>query len=208
MINVARTDPIPESQSFREKPKSSSDPIHTIIGDPRLDKSHLAYPEDLEEIDFGRNIMSQGPLLVVFILLTIAAFYCSAKFPWSLYTVALPPLGFSVSIPYLFILPFTAFVMGATRLCDARYVIGPDYVRAVHGILSFRKHDLRIDFDSIRGIEVDRSIYGRIFNLGDIKIVSTMGDGSEILIDDVYDPSFYRDLIVSRKKILANKAAL
>lgn len=196
MINTAQTDPTAEVQSLNEMHSDNSSVYQSSISD----NTNSAHLEDPEEIDFGRNIMSQGPLLAAFILLTIAAFYCTARFPWTLYDLPVSSLGFSLTIPYLFVLPFTVFVVGGMRLCDARYVIGPDYVRSVHGILSFRKQDLRIEFDSIRGIEVDRSIYGRIFNLGDIKIVSTMGDGSEILIDDVYDPSFYRDLIVSRKK--------
>ena len=65
-----------------------------------------------------------------------------------------------------------------------------------------RKQDMRIAFQDVRGVEVDRSLYQRIVNVGDMHIGSAMQAGVEVQFLGVRNPSRYRDIILSRRKEL------
>lgn len=48
-------------------------------------------------------------------------------------------------------------------------------------------------------LRFNRSLYGRIFNVGDVKIWSLMPTEVELLLAGVNNPSHYRDIIIERK---------
>ena len=94
------------------------------------------------------------------------------------------------------------------RLYDSKYLIGKDYIRALHGLLSFRKQDIRLEYMDIRGIEINRGLYGRVVNTGIITIGTAMMEKEEMNITDIYNPSFYRDIILKRKDVVNSKYVL
>lgn len=84
------------------------------------------------------------------------------------------------------------------KLYDERLVIGPDHVQCTTGTLSFTRKDMRIDFVNIRGIEIDCSLYDRIFNLGNVHIGSSMHEEVEIKFVGLRNPELIRKVIESR----------
>lgn len=151
-----------------------------------------------EEIVFGRSPLAMLPMVICAILLALVAAYATARFPWSVQMVSV--LGVSMKLPLFALVPLILGVLAIRDLYDARYIIGADHVRAIDGIISFRKNDSRVEFEHIRGIEVDRSLWGRLVNVGELRIGTAMAAEVEIIIRGVQNPSLYRDIILTRCK--------
>ncbi len=157
-----------------------------------------------EEIAFSRSVLCLAPAIALFVFLSACAFYFTAVFSWSVQYVGLGWIA--LPIPLFFLPPFLVFIYIGHRLIDARFVIGQDYVRSVTGLCSVRKRDVQMDLENMRGIEVERGLWGRIVNCGDVLVVSTVSNEVEVRMDGVHDPSRYRDFILERKRALAKKA--
>ncbi|MCB0319227.1 MAG: PH domain-containing protein, partial [Bdellovibrionales bacterium] len=56
-------------------------------------------------------------------------------------------------------------------------------------------------YEHIRGVELDRTLYQRMFNLGDIKIGSSMKNEIEVLIRGIYKPDYYKRIIEYRLRL-------
>jgi len=128
--------------------------------------------------------------------LTAGGFYLTARYPGSIQHV--PINGFSVPVPLFWLVPIMSWVFLFNRLYDHLYIIASDHVRVIKGRFSFSKKDMRIEYHNIRGIEVDRNLYGRIVNVGSIRVGTAMTNTPEIILDDVSNPSRYRDIIISK----------
>ncbi|MCB0310570.1 MAG: hypothetical protein KDD42_05015 [Bdellovibrionales bacterium] len=158
----------------------------------------LKYP-----VIFRRSIWSEGPLCLLLGIFIVLSALFSLRFPVTIELIPLDALGLkqiALPIPLLGFIPLLLAIVLAHRLFDAVYIIDREYVRSLHGFLSLRKHDVRLEYQDLRGVEIDRGIYGRIVNTGDLKIWSLMPSEVELLLSGVRDPSSYRDLIISNKK--------
>lgn len=152
---------------------------------------------------FRKSIWSQGPSILLFIILSAAALYLTIKFPASIqYSVIKfsDTIILSIPLPGFALVPILLGVKILHSLFDARYEINLEYVRSIHGLISLRKRDVRLEYADLRGVEIDRGLYGRVVNTGDLKIWSLMPSEVELLLAGVRNPSFYRDLIMERKK--------
>lgn len=148
---------------------------------------------------FYRSVLSEGPMILLFLILAWAAWYLTLIFPSTLRFERLFD-SLVLPIPLFALAPVVVFFFVLHRLGDNRYEIWNDHVRAISGLLSFKKDDTRIEYENIRGIEISRNLYGRIFNIGDLIIVSSAISGVEVVIDNVRDPSRYRDMILGAVK--------
>lgn len=158
---------------------------------------HQVVP-DLREVVFSRSPLAMLPMVILTVLLAMLAAYLTALLPWS---VQILHVGEgTVALPLFALVPLILGAVAIRDLYDARYVIGADHVRAVSGLISFRKSDVRVEFEHIRGVEVDRSLWGRLVNVGDLRIGTAMAAEVEINIRDVQNPSVYRDIILARCK--------
>lgn len=150
-----------------------------------------------EEV-FYRSHLSEGPMLFLFLVLTICAWKLTMSYPNSVRYEEL--FGIILPIPFFALVPTILFFVILHRLKDNRYEIWDDHVRAIKGLLSLQKDDTRIEYLNIRGIEIKRGLYGRIFNIGDLIIVSAAAPGVEVVIDQIKDPSKYRDIILKKMR--------
>ncbi len=153
---------------------------------------------ELEEVVFSRSPLAMFPMVILTVLLAVFAAYLTARFSWSVQLIHLGER--SIALPLFALVPLILGAVAIRDLYDARYIIGADHVRAVSGLISFRKSDVRVEFEHIRGVEVDRSLWGRLVNVGDLRIGTAMAAEVEIIIRDVQNPSGYRDIILSRCK--------
>ncbi len=149
---------------------------------------------------FYRSPLAFLPEIICFISLFLGAITFSAIYPQTIQSVSFGPVKFSLSLGAIFPLVFGAYLLH--QLYNSRYIVGADSVRATHGILSFIRHDNEISVADIRGVEIDRSIWGRIFNVGTIEIGTAAHQAKEITIAHVYDPSLIRNVILERKKMV------
>lgn len=148
-----------------------------------------------KKVVFYRSILSEIPMICVFCCLSLIAWRLTLDYPGSVRFENIFDL-FVVPVPLFALPPFVLLAFILHRVGDNRYEIWEDHVRAVTGILSLEKDDTRIEYVNIRGIEIKRNFYGRIFNIGDVIIVSSAISGVEVVIDNVRDPSKYRDIIL------------
>ena len=154
-------------------------------------------------IVFYRSPLAILPAVFLFIICVVIGLYFTVKYPGSIQFVSVGELwgvNLTVGIPLFGIVPLVLIVYVFHYLYDCRYTIGVNSVRSVRGILSIEKSDVRVDYDDMRGIELERGLYGRIFNVGTILVGSSMHSGREIVMDGVRDPSFYRDLILEHRR--------
>ena len=123
-------------------------------------------PDDNQEIVLYRNFLDVGPAVVMLIVLMVAAVVFTIKVPQSVQYVEI--FGLSLPVPFFALLPLATYAYILHRMYNNRYTISTDFVESRIGIISFKSADTRINFDDVRGIEVDRTIYQRIFKLLDI----------------------------------------
>ena len=151
-----------------------------------------------EKIVLAPTVLSEAPRLLLFGILFIGGVVCTVMFPMTVFKASDPALPFSLSFP-LCLLPAVFFAVKILYdLCNERYTIGKDYVRTVCGLLSLYKSDIRVKCHDIRGVDIERSIFGRILNTGDILIGSALNADMVFRMRGLSNPSLYRDIILER----------
>ena len=166
-----------------------------MVEKSRLEKSSDGvYPEG--EIVLYRHFLSLGLEIILFVVVSIAALYYTIKYPEFIQYV---DIGiFTFPIP-LFLLPpivLAAYIIHG--LYNYKYIISDDYVLDYEGVLSFKMRETRVEYEHVRGIEVDKTLYQRMLGLGDIKIGSAMKNDVEVMLKGIYDPNYYKDIIENR----------
>ena len=152
---------------------------------------------------FRKSFLAEIPLTVLFFVLLIAGIYLQMRFPSLSQTIPLIKLfdhQFKLYLPVFGLPVLLVLVILLQRVYNNRYTVCEDYIREVTGLLSLHKKDARIEFWNIRGVEIDRSIIGRMVNTGDLHIGSAMQSDPEICFWGVRNPSRVRDLILKRAK--------
>lgn len=167
-----------------------------------LEKSQENKPTHTESLVFYKSIYAEFPALLLFVVLTCLGIYLTLKYPGSVQIINIAQIGdklLRIGIPGFGLLPFLSFTYLIHITYDNKYIIGPTYVRSISGILSLHKKDLRIEFKDIRSINIERNLYERIVNVGDLQIRSVTGtEESKVVFFGINDPSFYRDLLIGR----------
>ncbi|RME60629.1 MAG: PH domain-containing protein, partial [Candidatus Dadabacteria bacterium] len=133
--------------------------------------------------------------------------YITIKYPATVQWIDLPFSIFNYSsfpLP-LMGLPFlAALTVLLHRKFDRQYVIGPDYVKEVHGLYSLKMRETILEFAKVHGVEIEKNLFQRLFNLGDIGVGSAMTGSTEIIMVGVRDPEKYAKIIEDRVKKYLN----
>lgn len=156
-----------------------------------------------EEIHFYRAPLALLPWMALAAVGVGVGMWILVRFPESVQDLDL--FGFSFRLPFSALIPLMLIGIVIQKLYDSHYVVGSDYVREMNGLFSLHKDDIVIEMKDIRGVEIDRSIYGRIVNTGNLKIGTSAHDQNEIIIRYIRDPSYYRDVILTRRKICCER---
>lgn len=182
--------------------------------DEELAVSESEKPEsdqlEKQRIVLYRSAFDAGPAGLAGVLLLIASIPLSFAIPASVQYINLGRLfdhALSLPIPLFALPPIVMIVCAIHRLYNCRYVISHDHVLAVAGLLSMSMKDTRIDYENVRGIEIVRSLSQRIFDVGDLKVGSSMQDQIEIEMRGIRQPNKYRELIERRIRKYSAKPA-
>ena len=65
-------------------------------------------------------------------------------------------------------------------------------------IIDIFMNDIRLDFENIRGVEVDQNLLQRILGVGDVLVGSSMHADVEMTMAGVRHPEKYREIIEKR----------
>jgi hypothetical protein len=150
---------------------------------------------------FGRSWYAE--LSVLFLLaITLFAFIAGTVwYPATVEHIALFSIGERVvylPLP-IFGLPMLVVVVYLVhRHFDRIYMIAEDHCEARKGRLSFLLTDTRIDYENVRGVEIDQCLTQRLFDVGDVKVGSSMHSEVELNMQGVRHPDLYRSIIETR----------
>lgn len=158
-----------------------------------------------ESIVLYRSHLGELPAILLLIVSFVAMFFLSMQYPESIQRIPIqinPDLSFNLVIPLFGIIPIVIMGYLTHALCNFRYTIGPDFISETEGLVSSKKVDRRIEFDFIRGVEIERTLFGRIVNVGNLKIGSAMSSEIEICFQGIRDPSLWRDVVLLKMRKL------
>ncbi|MCB0337041.1 MAG: PH domain-containing protein [Bdellovibrionales bacterium] len=177
-----------------------------LVPDPSMKQDEAVQLKGLSEpnspmcdIIIYRHPLSEIGYIASFLFLSVLAFYASAQYPWSVQYVSFGQ-WLMIPIPFFALVPLVIGAFVVHRLYDCRYVISHDHVRAVSGLLSLSEKDVRVDYENVRGIQVDMSLIQKAFQLGDVYIGSSMHADVEIIMRGVLYPRRIREEIEERIK--------
>lgn len=100
--------------------------------------------------------------------------------------------------PALLIFPAIVLLFIIHRRLDTRYIVGKDRLIHATGLGSFKRRTREMHFSYVRGILVDQTLAGRLFNFGTIRIGPFVDIESDILIEGVRNPYQYKSLLERR----------
>ena len=122
---------------------------------------------------------------VIFVILALAAYFFGGLYlpePWPM------AIGAALLVIALYLLLGAFFSRWTTELAitDKRIIFKRGFIR---------RHTIEMNMDKIESVDVDQSIFGRMFNYGDITVRGT-GTGLEPL-KDIDDPITFRNHVTA-----------
>ena len=155
-----------------------------------------------DNIVIYRSPLNEIPRGIVLLALYVATIYVSWTYPESIQYVSLGELfgrELSMGLPLFGIVPLVFMGAISHSLLNFRYVLTPDYVMEIEGLLDLREKSVRLHYIHIRGMEIDRSVLQKLLNIGDLRLGSAVAHGdSEIVMKGIYNPRHYKDIINQR----------
>ena len=148
------------------------------------------------KIVLTQNFLNQLPMLVALAFSFPAAIWLSIAYPWSVEHLEIPLFNFAFPLPLFAIIPL--LLLGALfhALYNVRLILCPEYLIYVEGALNWKEKSIRVEYEHIREIEIDQTIYQRIVNVGDILVtVVATSIESSLIVPGVHDPRAVKDLI-------------
>ena len=156
-------------------------------------------------IQLYRSVWNEVPLVLLLLALAWVGLQMTLVFPLSVQFVELPVAekgSFALPIPLFAILPIAVFVVLLHRLYDSKYLITAEHVVQVDGRMSLSSKTSEVSFEFVRGIEVTRSFLQRLFDVGDIKVVSFvsngLSEGGEVTLRGIRVPSHFKHVVEER----------
>lgn len=151
-----------------------------------------------------RSLLSEGKKLFFFIGACLFVNMLAFSFPQTLLPlqVAEPfgrPIGFL--IPVVGIVPLGLFAWMLRCVYDRRYLIGPDSITELSGLMSFNSRSMRIYYKNVRAIETEQNTIQRLLGIGSVRIGPLLG-GGDMVLAGVSSPEQYRDMIERRMRAL------
>ena len=150
-----------------------------------------------------RSVLAELPLILVTLITIVVGIYFTYTHESSIEYLDIYHFEnwtLSIPIPLYAIIPILLTVFTLHVMYDCKYEIADDYVRSIKGLVSLTKLDHRIELNNLRGVDIHRNLYCRIVNVGTLRISSATHDNVEVCLYDIYNPSYYRDLIIERRK--------
>lgn len=182
---------MPEKTTLKKKKRRKLAKVRRHHGTAKDKKSRK---DDV--IVLYRHHLQELPIAILVVLLAFAAYPLSVYVPISIQHVSV--LSLRIPIPLFGLMPLVGIAYIFNRLWNCRYEIHDGYVMAEEGRMSFTLSDIRIDYENVRGIEIDRSIYQRVMRLGDLKVGSSMSADVELVMHGILHPEQYREIIEDR----------
>jgi len=134
-------------------------------------------------------------LLVLLVVLLLIYFLGHLRLPTEI------PILSSLSVYYLLIVPIGIALEGLRQYHDDLYIFEKETVMHKGGRLSINYAVPTIKYFDLRSVEVRQSIFGRIFDYGDVVLETAALDDSELTIGGARHPFEIADLADSLRNL-------
>jgi uncharacterized membrane protein YdbT with pleckstrin-like domain len=150
-----------------------------------------------DERCYNPSPLSQLPSLVAGTFLLLVGFYLRMRGIWMEDSDRIMTMGLIVGGLGAGLLLLVAWSCLNHRLCFCE-----TYISRYSGLLSTNLRTSRLLYKHVRGVEIEQSIFGRIFNIGDLHVGSDNSrTTAEIVISGVRHPERIKDIILKRVEI-------
>jgi hypothetical protein len=100
-----------------------------------------------------------------------------------------------VSPRWLTLLPLGILLEMVRQHFDHLYVFAHNKLTKIEGRYSFRYNVPSIKYSDIKGIVVEQSFWGRVFNYGDVHLGTAAQEQSELIMESIGDPYRIAELV-------------
>lgn len=118
-----------------------------------------------------QSILNHGLLLSICIALTVISVYLTYEFSWSMQTIWSSDY-FSIKIPLFALVPLVLIARLLHATHDKKIVFTDSYILFLEGLMSWKEKSIRLHYFNIKEIEIDQTIYQRMFGLSDLLITT------------------------------------
>lgn len=155
---------------------------------------------DQSNIIVRQASLNQLPLIIAFVASIFLTFWAPLHYPVTLQEIDLGIITFSLPLFGLFPLVIAAALVRS--LGNYRLILTPEYIYYAEGIFNWKEKTIRIEYNHIREIEIDQTMFQRIFGMGDlvITVVATSIESSTNM-PGIWRPRKIKDLIRSRMHV-------
>ncbi|MBX7137697.1 MAG: hypothetical protein K1X83_06905 [Oligoflexia bacterium] len=165
-------------------------------------RAEIQQPGQLENVVVYPSFLAQLHLVALLLISCVFTVYASLHFSWATQTLTLPHLfGYEISlyVPLFGLIPLVVLGALAHRLLDRCYILSDDYILEIEGRLSWTLRTVRLRYLHIRGLELDRTIWQHLLDIGDLRVGGEISpEDTDVVMYGIYKPQRYKDLIKER----------
>ena len=149
---------------------------------------------------FNHSMMNQAPMVFFSLGTTLVTLYLTLVFPWATQWIAVSASSsFAIPVPLFVIIPLVLLGKLIHDLKNTKFVLCPDYVLFIDGIIGWKEVSLRMGYEHIHEIEIEQTILQRILGTGDLTLLSIASSGNQKLrMDGLRSPRQVKNLIQER----------
>lgn len=162
-----------------------------ILRGSQLQALNLSIEEVVEFIDNGGVVVlrpswrAEIPRLMLLVASIVVAIYLtvlnSGSFVGILPMYIFPPLAVAATIMH--------------KRFNNKYTLSSTHITSVKGLLSVRYLRMRLGFEQLKAIEVEKTIIDRILNTGSVRLSTVMFDQPEVILRRIHNPQYYAGII-------------
>ncbi|RIL03485.1 MAG: hypothetical protein DCC75_12925 [Proteobacteria bacterium] len=146
-----------------------------------------------------KSVFNYGLHILVFLFACALMIYLTVKFDWSVQYFGLGQwLGYKIrlGLPLFGIFPLIALVWVVRSIYDELYILTDEYALKIMGRCSLTGKTIRLNYVNMRGVNIEKNLYQRLFDVGDLVVESDVTTaGSQIRMKGISNPRFYKDLL-------------
>lgn len=145
-----------------------------------------------------QSFLNYGGFILTIIAITFVSIYLTYLYPWSMQKIWSSEY-FSLKIPFFALLPLALIAHLLHLVLDKKMVFTDSYILFLEGLMSWKEKSIRVHYFNIKEIEIDQTIYQKIFGLGDLSITTVATQiESALLMPGIRNARHIKDFINER----------
>lgn len=126
---------------------------------------------------------------------------------FAIYFTMEDPSSFVGIMPMHSFLPLAILAIIIRKRFNRKYVIAESQVSTITGLISWKYSRIRLEYDQLKAVEIEKTLLGRILNVGNIRMSTFLFDEPEMLFLRLYNPEFFATVIRIKHQIAKEGAS-